>query len=97
MEAVLALAVRWQLEQVVEACCSFLGDRLCPSNCLAVLRLAGDNSCSGLKSVARFYIAVLSLLMNCMLHVVEQISYSIERCTHCYSFATCGAIQMRFG
>jgi len=59
VEAVLTLAVSWQMEQVVDACCSFLGDHLRPSNCLAVLRLAADNECSGLKTVARFYIAVV--------------------------------------
>ena len=65
MEAVLALAVRWQLEQVVDACCSFLGDHLRPSNCIAVLRLAADNHCYGLKTVARFYLAVITALVNC--------------------------------
>jgi len=64
VEPVLALAVRWQLEQVIDACCSFLGDHLRPSNCLTVLRLAGDYHCSGLKSIARFYIAVLLLLLR---------------------------------
>ena len=65
MEAVLTLAVRWELEQVVDACCSFLGDHLRPSNCLTVLRLAADNHCSGLKSIARFYIAVVTGAYRC--------------------------------
>jgi len=77
VEAVLTLAVRWQLDQVVDACCSFLGDHLRPSNCLAVLRLAADNDCSGLKSVARFYIAVI------IPPPVGEAGFSIARlCTH---------------
>jgi len=75
VEAVLTLAVRWQLEQVVDACCSFLGDHLRPSNCLAVLRLAGDNGCSGLKSLAGFYIAVGYLLYNCFRDLVAWKDY----------------------
>jgi len=79
VEAVLTLAVRWQLEQVVDACCSFLGDHLRPSNCLTVLRLAGDNGCSGLKSLAGFYIAVGYLLLLQRYGGVERLYIQVYR------------------
>jgi len=58
VSAVLTLAVRWQLDQVLDACCSFIADHLRPSSCLTVLRLADDNHCPALKSDARLYVAV---------------------------------------
>ena len=58
IEAVLSLATLWKLDDIVRACCGYLGDNIRPTTCIGLLNFATFNNCRALHAAAYSYLVV---------------------------------------
>lgn len=74
---VLAAGNQFLVQGIIRACCSFLEDQLCLTNCIGIWRLVNFYHCTGLKE--KVFIYILHNFENIVCVSEELLSLSLEQ------------------